>query len=145
MDMFWIYPEPVRERSQDTDFVEGVVAVDVQRRFGLGVTLALGFLEHRIEFGALAFHAREDVIAGAVDDAVKVRYAIPDKPSPQRFDDGNAAAHAGLVIKIGTVILGRFKQLFAMRGEQGLVCRDDGFAKLEGGEHDRARDGRAPD
>ena len=71
--------------------------------------------------------------------------AVADKPFAQRFDDGNAAANAGFVIKIRAVFFGRGKQFLAVRGQQRLVGRDDRFAELERGENHRPGDARAAD
>jgi hypothetical protein len=71
----------------------GIVAVNVQRRdrrFGVTEPLRVG--ENVGEVRAFQLHARQDVIAGAVDDAVNVRDAVADKTFAQRLDDGNAAA-----------------------------------------------------
>ena len=105
VDFFRVHPETVRERGQDPDLVRGVVAVNVQVRRRLGVTELLRVGQHVGEFRAFEFHARQDVIAGAVDDAVKRGDAVADKSFAQRLDDGNAAADAGFVIKIRAVFL----------------------------------------
>ena len=119
------------------------VNVEVGRRFGVTLFLRVG--EHVGKVRAFEFHPGEDVIAGAVDDAVKRVDAVADKTFAQRFDDGNAAANAGLVIKIRAVFFGRGKQFLAVRGQQRLVRRDDRFAQLERGENHRPGDGGAAD
>ena len=85
INIFGIHPEAVRERGQNADLVRGIVAVDIERGFGFGVTEALGVGEHFGEVRAFQLHARQDVIAGAVDDAVKARDAIPDQTFAQRL------------------------------------------------------------
>jgi len=101
--------------------------------------------EHGGEVRAFQFHPGEDVIAGAVDDAVERVDAVANEPFAQRFDDGNAAANAGFVIKIRAEFFGRGKQLLAVRGQQRLVGRDDRFAELERGENHRPGDAGATD
>ena len=73
VNVLGVHPEAVRQRGQDADLVLRIVAVNVERRLGLGVALRLGVLEHRGEVRAFELHPGEDVIAGAVDDAVEVR------------------------------------------------------------------------
>ena len=123
----------------------GITAVNVEvgRRFGVALFLRVG--EHGGKIRAFELHPGEDVIAGAVDDAVKRVDAVADKAFAQRFDDGNAAANAGLVIKVRAVFFGRGKQLLAVRGEQRLVRRDDRLAQLERGQNHRPGDAGAAD
>ena len=109
--------------------MRGVMAVDVERRFGFGVAELLRVGEDFVEIRALEFHAGQDVIAGAVDDAVETGDAIADQPFAQHFDDRDAAGDAGFVVEVCAVLLGDFKQLFAVRGEQCFVGGDDRFAQ----------------
>ena len=71
-----IHPKTVRERGQNADLVLRVEAVDVQVGRRLGVTLLLRVGEHVGEIRAFQLHAGEDVIAGAVDDAVNRRELV---------------------------------------------------------------------
>ena len=50
--------------------LRGVVALDVEGRIGLGIAEPLRLAQAIVEGDALLLHAREDVIAGAVEDAV---------------------------------------------------------------------------
>ena len=93
------------QRSEDADFMHRIMAIDIERRLGFGITEALCFLSTP-SIRALQFHAGQNVIAGAVDDAVEVRDAVAHKAFAQRFDDGNAARHAGFIVKIGSGLLG---------------------------------------
>ena len=54
---------------QDRQLVRGIDAVDVERRIGLGVTQLLRIGEHLGELAAALAHLRQDVVAGAVEDA----------------------------------------------------------------------------
>src|ERR1035441_1850690 len=145
VDVLGVDPEAVRQRGQDANLMQRVVAVDVERRLGLGVPLRLGVLEDGVKIGPLHLHAGEDVIAGAVDDAVEVGDAVADKALAQGFDNGNAAANAGFVVQVRAVLPGRGEQLLAVGGEQGLIGGDDGFAKLQGDQNHRAGEGGAAD
>src|ERR1019366_7997765 len=140
VDVFGFHPEAVGQRRQDADLVQRIVAVDVERGLGLGVALRLRVLEHRRKVRPLELHAGEDVIARAVDDAVKVGDTVADEAFAQGFDDRNAAANAGLVVEVRAVFPRGAKQLFTMRGEEGLVGGDHRLAELQGGEDHRAGD-----
>ena len=49
----------------------GVEALDVESRVGFGIAQALRVLQAFLEGQAFELHAREDVIAGAVENAVE--------------------------------------------------------------------------
>ncbi len=145
VDFFWVHPKAVRERRKNADLVRGVVAVNVEvgRRFGVTEFLRVG--ENFGEVRAFEFHARQNVIASAVDDAVKRVDAVADKTFAQRFDDRNAAANAGFVIKIRAEFFRRRKKFLAMRGKQRFVRGDDWLAEFERGQNNFTRDSRAAD
>src|ERR1039457_3396873 len=145
VDFVRAHPETMRERGEDADFVLRIPAVNVEVRRRLGVAQLLRVGEHGVEIRAFELHPGKDVIAGAVDDAVKRVNAVADKTFTQRFDDGNAAANARLVIKIRAVFFGRGKQFLAVRGQQRLVGRDDRLAELERGQDHRPGNARAAD
>ena len=132
-----VHPKPVRQRRQDADLVQRIMAVNVERGLRLGVTLRLGVLEHGIEIRALELHPGEDVIAGAVDDAIEMGDAVADETFAQALDDGNAAADAGFVVNVGSIFPRSGEELLAVRRQQRLVGGDDRFAELEGGEDHR--------
>src|SRR4030081_1760484 len=58
------------EAGENSQFLRGVVTVDVEGRVGLRVTEALGVLQTFGERQAFLFHPGQDVVAGAVEDAV---------------------------------------------------------------------------
>ena len=58
------------EARQQGELVGGVEAADVEGGIGFGVALGLGLLQHVGERAVLLLHLRQDVIAGAVEDAV---------------------------------------------------------------------------
>ena len=138
-----VHPEAVRERGEDARLVRSVVAVDVEVRRRLRVAELLRIGEHLREVRALLLHAREDVIARTIHDAVEARDAVADQTFAQDFDDRDAASDAGFVVKIRVVLLRGFEELLAVRGEQCLVRGDDRLAEAEGGEHRLPR-GRRP-
>src|SRR6266576_315613 len=145
VNLLRVHPETVRERSEDADLVLRIPAVNVEIRRRFGITLLLRVLEHRIEVRTFELHAREDVIAGAVDDPVEGGDAVADKTFAQRLDDRYAAANAGFVIEVRAVVARGRKQFLTVFSEQRLVGRDDRFAELERREDHRLREARAAD
>src|SRR4030042_3300297 len=85
------------QAGQDGHLVGGIHALDVVGRVGLGVAQLLGATERRPEVGSLAAHAGQDVVGGAVDDGAYGYEFVGQEIAPQRRDDGDAAAYAGLV------------------------------------------------
>ena len=65
-----------RERREDGGLLRRVVAFDIGRRVGFGVTESLRVGEDVRELAALGVHAIEDVVRGAVDDAHDPLYAV---------------------------------------------------------------------
>ncbi len=64
-----------REAREDRRLLRGVVALDIRRRIGFGVTQTLRVGEHVGEVGALGVHPVEDVVGGAVHDAHDAHHA----------------------------------------------------------------------
>ena len=60
-----------------------IVPIDIQRRLQLRVALGLCILQHSFKCGAFQFHPGENVIAGAIYNAVKMRDPVSDKSFAQ--------------------------------------------------------------
>ena len=112
------------EARQDRKLLRGVVALDVERRIGLGVAEPLRLLQALGERQLLPLHAREDVVAGAVEDAVDARDRVAGKPLAQRLHDRDGAADRGLEIERDLVLLGERRERDAMARQQRLVGGD---------------------
>ena len=138
-------PKAVRQRGEDADLVLRIGAANVQRRIGLRVAQPLRLLQSRREVQALQFHPCQYIIAGAVDDAVKVCDAVAHKTLAQRLDDRDAPGDAGLVIEIGSELPGRGEQLRAVLEKERLVGRDHRFAQPQRRQDHRPGEGCAPD
>ena len=61
------------DAGEDRQLVRGIDAVDVEARIGLGVAELLRLGEHLGELAAALAHRRQDVVRGAVEDAVDAR------------------------------------------------------------------------
>ncbi len=88
-------------------------------------------MRHVSERQLLLLHAGEDVIAGAVEDAVDARQRVADEALAQRLDDRDAAGDRGFEIERNMVALGERGERVTVPGEQRLVGRDDRFARRE--------------
>ena len=71
-----------RQAGQQGELVGGVEAADVEGRVGLGVALGLRLREHVGERAMLLLHLRQDVVAGAVEDAVDAADLV-GRPAPR--------------------------------------------------------------
>ncbi len=119
------------ERGQDGELLRGVVTLDVETRIGLGIAQPLRLGEAVGERQFVLLHAREDVIAGAVEDAVDTLEGIAGEPLAQRLHDRDGAADRGFEIERHVMLLGERGELAAVLGEQRLVGGDHRFAGLK--------------
>ena len=140
-DVNRIHAEPVavRERSGDGGLVGGIESVDVERRIGFGVTELLGIRENLFEVRLIAFHARENIVAGSVENAVNPVDAVANKTFTKALDDRNAAADTGFIEDVGSGFFRFGKQLFAVLGEQGFIGGDNRFSAFQSFENNRFR------
>ncbi len=60
--------DPERAVGEDRQLGRGVVTVDIGGRVGLGESELLGLGDRALERPLVLFEARDDVVAGAVDD-----------------------------------------------------------------------------
>lgn len=79
------------QAGEDRQLVRGVDAVDVEGRVRLGIAFRLCLLQHIGKGAAIPLHGREDVIAGAVENAVDPHDPVGRSPFPQALDDRHAA------------------------------------------------------
>ena len=131
MDRLGVDRRAERERGQDRELVGGVEAADVERRIGFGIAEALRFLEAILEGQALQLHARQDVIAGAVEDAVDAADLVAGEAFAQRLHDRDAAGDGGLERERHALLLGELRERHAVLGEQRLVGGDDRLARRQ--------------
>ena len=116
------------QAGQQGELVGGVEAADVEGGVGLGIALGLRLLQHVGEGAVLLLHLRQDVVAGAVEDAVDAPDLVAGQRLAQRLDDGDAAGHRRLEVEGDAVLLGQLGELGAVLGEQRLVGGDDVLA-----------------
>ena len=111
------------------------MAVDVERGFRLGVAQALGIGEDLGELGSLELHPRQDVVAGAIDDAGDARDPVAGEGFAQGLDDRDAPGHRRFKSHHHAPGLGSCKNFGAVHGQQGLVGRDHMLACCNGFHH----------
>ena len=109
------------ERGEDRELMRGVEAADVEGRIGLGVAELLRFGEADVERQSFGLHAREDVVAGAVENAADAPHRIAGEPLAQGLDDGNAAADRRLEGQRGAAAF-REPCEFERRGRRASPC-----------------------
>ncbi len=110
-----------RKARQDRELLRGVVTLDIETRIGLGIAQPLRLLQAFGEGHLVLLHPREDVIAGAVQDAIDALERIAGHAFAQGFDDRNGAADRRLEIERDVFAFGKRRKLAAMLGEQRLV------------------------
>ena len=124
-DILRIDPKAVGERGEDDSLVGGIPAIDVQSGVGLGVAQFLGLGEDRCKIKSLASHARDDVVARAVENSVDGLEAVPNKGFAHGFDNGNATGHGGFVENRHALFSGEVENFPSMFGEQRFVPSHD--------------------
>jgi len=91
----------------------------------------LGLAKRILEFNAILRHARENVIAGAVQNPAESLNVIADEAIPQSADDRNAPANAGFESQADFLQLRRLHQTETIHGQHSLVGGHNVFATLE--------------
>ena len=129
-----------RQRRQDRQLRARVEAVDVGGGIGFGVAGLLRFGEHLFEARAALLDLRQDVVAGAVQNAVERGDAIAGDAFAQNRVNGDAAGDAGLHRQIDAAAMAWSHNSAPAERHQFLVGGDDGFAPRRCGFDDLARD-----
>ena len=106
---------------EDRQLVRGVDAVNVKARISLGIAKRLRFTEHIGKIAAFAFHRRENIVAGAVEDPEHPRNLVRGSTFAQAFDHGNATGDRGFVFERDILRLCQFGKLKAMVRNHRLV------------------------
>lgn len=70
-----------------------IEAVDIKGRIGFGIAQPLGIREYVVEGDAFAFHAGQDVIARAIQDARNAGDVLAGHSVAQRTDGRNTASN----------------------------------------------------
>ena len=132
VDLFFLSPEAVGEGSKDDGFVGGVVAIDVESFICFGVAEAFGFGEGSGVVEVMGFHAGEDVVTGAVDDAVDGEDFIGGEAVLEGFDDGDGAGDAGFEEEVALLVSSEGEEFLAVSCEERFIGGDDVFVVMEG-------------
>ena len=119
-----VHLRPEGERGQDGELVRGVEAADVKARIGLRIAEPLSFAETDLEREIVGLHARQNVVAGAVENAGNPLNCVAGQALAEGLDDGYAAADRSLEEQLRARSLRQCRKLEAMRGEHRLVRRD---------------------
>ncbi len=104
---------------------------DIETRIGLGIAQALRFLEAFRERQLVLLHPGEDVVAGAVEDAVDALERVAGHSFAQGLHDRNGAADRRFEIQRDVMLFRERGELDAMLGEQRLVGGDHRFARRQ--------------
>ena len=134
-----------RDGGEDGQFMRGVDAVDVERRVGFRVAQLLRRGQCIAEIAAAFLHARQDVVAGAVDDAGQFLDAVGGQALAQGFDNRNAAGHRGLERDHHAALLRLLEDGVAVQRDERFVGGDHMLAVVDGAQHRLLRHAVAAD
>src|SRR5579872_6673567 len=90
-----IYLSAERQFGQNFELLRGVVAIDIEGGISFRETFCLRFAKRIVEFNSTFSHARQNVIAGAVQNPAEPLNTISDQSISESANNRNAAANAG--------------------------------------------------
>lgn len=120
-------PKAVAEGGEDDGFVRRIPAAHVQGGVSLRVAFFLSLAKGISIAQSCLTHAGQDVIAGAIDDAVNGEDAVAHQPFLQDLNDGNATRDGCFKVNRHAALLGEGEELLATLSQQRFVARDDDF------------------
>jgi hypothetical protein len=106
-------PRPERELRQQAQLLRRVAARDVERGVRLGIPEPLRLRERLAERLSSVVHRREDVVGGAVHDAVNRHDPVGGERLAQRADDRDSTADRALVVDVDALLHGEPEDLVA--------------------------------
>ncbi len=133
-----VQPGAQRDAGEDHQFGTRVEAVHVFAGIGFGISDRLCVAQH-VGKGSAAFHAAENVVAGAVEDAFDARDAIARQSLLQAGDDWYASGDSRAVEQMRTFGASEAVQFDAMLRDEFLVAGDGGFSGSECAANPRPR------
>src|SRR5580698_9651546 len=116
------------EFSEYLQLLRRIVAIDVKRRIRFREASGLRLAQRFLEVDAILGHARENVIAGPVENPAKFLDAVPDQARPQRSNDRNASANTAFESQADFLRFRCFHQSEPVQCKQLLVAADHMFA-----------------
>ena len=134
-----------RKRRENGELICRVVALHVGSGIGFRISQTLRFFERGFVRFAPVRHFREDIVGRAVDDPHHRSDMVCLHAVEQRADHGNAAHAARLEIKPCIVRFRRVFKLVRVFADKFLIGRDDGFPRVQRGEHEFSCDPHAAD
>ena len=129
---------------QDSQLVGGVDAIDIKRRLGLGIAKRLRVRKDLVKRLAGLFHAGQDVVAGAIEDARHARHTVACQPFAKRLNRRDSAGNGGLIHQRDIILLGEAGQPCAMMRQHRLVGCDDMLSCFQRPCHKIQRDALFP-
>ena len=127
--------------GQDGDLVARIVAFNVEGGVGLGVSFFLRLGQSFGEGTAAPLHLRQDVIGGAVQDAVDRAKVLARQPFAHGVQNRRSARHTSFDSQAHVVRAAALNQLHAVFRHQLLVGRHQMLARIQRGKGDGAGGG----
>jgi len=131
--------------GEDGQLRAGVESVDIVDRVRLGIAQPLRLRQHRLERTAVLLHLRQDVIAGAVENAQERHHTVARDSLAQHGVNRNAPGDAGLHRQVRPRGDGALPQLRAAQRHELLVRGNDGLLVGDGRGDDLRGDRGPPD
>ena len=117
-----------RQRSQNRQLVRGIDPVDIKRRVSFGIAKRLRIGEHRAKIARFGFHRGQDVIAGAVENAVDLYDLVGRCTFAKPFDHGNSTCNRSFIFECSACTLCSLSQFKPMVSDHRLIGSDESAA-----------------
>ena len=127
------------QRRQDRQLRARVVAIHVGARIGLGVAQPLRLFQNVIERGPMLLDFSEDVVAGAVEDAIERSDAVARNAFAQHRVNRDSTGHARFHRQIDAGRDRAIPNFGAAQRHQFFIGRDHRFLVRDGRVDDLAR------
>ena len=126
-----------RQRRQQAELVGRVDAIDVKAGVSLGIAGGLGLGEDGGEGQTLRLHSCQDIVAGAVEQAINAGDAVCRHAFAERLDDRDATRDRCFIAQRQPFGFGGGGEIKAVMGEHRLVGGNQRLAGVEGAARQR--------
>ena len=120
-----------RQARKYGQLVRRIYAINVEAGISLGIAQFLCFLENLVEAPTFLLHRRQDVIAGAVEDAVNTADLVGGSPFAHPLDDRDAARDRRFIFQGDAALFGKPGEVQSMMGQHRLVRGDERLARSQ--------------
>ena len=124
---------------RDRNLRSGIVTIHIGRRISLSKAEVLSGFKDLVESEPLRRHLVQNVIRGAIEDALNRSHRISSERLANGIDNGNRPGHGRLVVDVHIFLFGEVVDLRPVLCQQCLVARDHRGARAQSMKHQLTR------